>query len=215
MAVTGDWWVTPKRRFKDLPKEITLNDKIEIFYERIDGWKFDIADQLINGRVVKDERGNISVEGSPHAAYAVLNIVLSYFEMIAKYADGYLDMHESEPYFKKGVRMVFPESETANQDSVETLLDTLYHGARCGLYHVGLTYTNIFLEGGEAPPISFRSNGTVYLNPHKLVQTMRAHFNSYINQLRDVNNLDLRQNFEKRFDKDTSERSIGDATGLH
>jgi hypothetical protein len=204
MSAMEDWWVTPKRRFKDLPKEITLNDKIDIFYERVDGWKFDIADQLINGRVIKDERGNITVEGNPHAAYAVLDILLSYFEMIAKYNDGYLETSESEAYFKKGVRMVFPESETANQNSVNTLLDTLYHGARCGLYHVGLTNTDIFLEGGEAPPISFRSNGKVYLNPHKLVLPMRANFNNYITQLRDVNNSDLRQNFEKRFDRDTS-----------
>jgi hypothetical protein len=47
--------------------------------------------------------------GNPHAEYAVLDILMSYFEMIAKYREGYLRTNKSRIYFKKGVRFVYPE----------------------------------------------------------------------------------------------------------
>jgi hypothetical protein len=195
---TEDWWVTPRRKFSDIPKNITLDYKIDVFSERINGWKLDIADQLINGKY--DEQGRIIAEGNPHAGYAVLDILLSYFEMIAKYQDGYLGTSESEHYFKKGIRMVFPDSQTADQNTVEKLLELLYHGTRCGMYHAGVTDTRIFLMGTENPPIFFHK-GKLFINPHKLVVAIKNHFDEYISQLKDVKNSRLRQNFEKRFDK--------------
>jgi hypothetical protein len=71
-----NWWITPKRRLRDIPKNRTLDDKIDIFYERIYGWKLDIADQLINGRVIQNEKSKVIIEGNPHAAYATMDIIL-------------------------------------------------------------------------------------------------------------------------------------------
>ena len=45
------------------------------------GWKLNIADQIINGG---EEQPAIK-----HSGYATLDIVFSYFEMIAKYEDGF------------------------------------------------------------------------------------------------------------------------------
>jgi hypothetical protein len=202
MAKVENWWVTPKRRLKDLPKDITIESKIDIFYERINGWKLDIADELINGRRTKQE-GTTVASGNLHAGYAVLDITLSYFEMIAKYYYGYVDK-SSERYFKKGVRMVFPESKNDKPELVEQLLDTLYSGARCGMYHVGLTDTQIFLTGEGNAALVFRSDGKIVINPHILVRVLKSHFNDYIKQLRDPKNSRLRRNFEKRFDQDVS-----------
>ena len=91
MSDAENWWVTPKRRLRDIPKNRTLDDKIDIFYERIYGWKLDIADQLINGKVIQNEKGKVIIEGNPQAAYATMDIILSYFEMIPKYQDGYIN----------------------------------------------------------------------------------------------------------------------------
>lgn len=201
MSSVNDLWVTPKRRLSELPKNITLDVKIDIFKERIEGWKLDIADQLING--IKDEKGNRIAEGNPHSGYAVLDIILSYFEMIAKYQAGYIDWKKSRFYFKKGMRMVFRARDDPDQDLPEALLDMLYESARCGMYHRGLTDTRIYLAGGR-PPITFHSDGKATINPHELVLVVKRHFNSYIQQLKDTKNLKLRQNFEKRFDKDNS-----------
>jgi hypothetical protein len=211
MSIAEDWWVTPKRRLRSIPENPTLDEKIDIFSERINGWKIDIADQLINGRVIQNEKGNVIIEGNPHAAYATMDIILSYFEMIAKYQDGYVNTKEgkSRVYFKKGFCSVFAEEvenikEEKMRSIFEKLLDTLYDGARCGMYHIGLTDSRIFLAGGAAPPIKFDSIGRITLNPHTLVKLISIHFNNYIKQLKDPSNTSLRSNFERRFDLDTS-----------
>jgi len=208
----NNWWVTPKIRFKDLPKEITLDVKIDLFSDRVKGWKLDIADQLING--VRNEKGEIITEGNPHAGYSVLDIVLSYFEMIAKYREGFIGEYRngrlyqnSKEYFKKGVYMVF-QKELAQKDPyiVENFLNTLYSGARNGTYHNGFAGTGILIQGGDSPTMVFSSNiKQVIINPHKLVLVLKYHFMDYITQLKDKNNTELRNSFEKKFDKEQSQ----------
>jgi len=51
---------------------------------------------------------------------------------------------------------------------------------------------------------TFLSDGKAIINPHELVLVVKRHFDSYIEQLKDVRNLELRQKFEKRFDEDNS-----------
>jgi hypothetical protein len=186
---------------RDLPKEITLDTKIDIFDERVSGWKLNIADYLING--IRNEKGESVLEGNPHAGYAVLDIVFNYFEMIAKYREGYLGKSPRK-YFKKGLRMVFPVmNKEGDQNAVEELLDKLYSDVRCGIYHIGLTSPSIFLEGGQPAAIGFYRSKRVVINPHQMVFELKRDFNSYISQLKEPNNTILRSNFEKRFDADT------------
>jgi len=71
----------------------------------------------------------------------------SYFEMIAKYENGYAKTRRSEEHFRLGVYSVFPElrnfQASANVPGVQgnvvsivdCVLDVLYEGLRCGLYH--------------------------------------------------------------------------------
>ena len=160
-----DWWVTPKRRFKDIPKPITLDDKINVFCERINGWKIDIANGL-------------SSKGDPNTYYAILDIILSYFEMIAKYYEGYTDTRYSKGFFKKGLRLVFSEIEdiTGNAPSLNKLLETLYDGVRCGTYHMGFPDSRIFLEDGTIYPIRFLSNGKVTIKPPSTCKSSQVPF---------------------------------------
>ena len=92
--------LSPSYQDTDFPVPHSLETKIALFEDRVLGWKLDIADQLING----------SQEKSPirHSGYATLDIVFSYFEMIAKYEAGFTGL-ESGKYFKQGVYSVFPE----------------------------------------------------------------------------------------------------------
>lgn len=203
MMTSNDWFVAPNLLYSKLPKPITLDVKIEIFKRRVNGWKLDIADYLING--INDTSGVLLAKAHPNSAFAVLDILLSYFEMIAKYQDGYTCIGKSRIYFKKGLHTVFPELIDEDQLLVEKFSNVLYEGARCGMYHIGFPDSHIFLEGGDSPPIVFRSNGEVTINPHKLVLVVKIHFNNYIEQLKDVNNSKIRKNFENRFDKDTSQ----------
>jgi len=79
------------------------------------------------------------------------------------------------------------------------LLDTLYQGARCGLYHLAMTAPGIVLErSGQA--LSSTSNPTrVVIDPHILIPELKGHFASYVARLRDPAEVDLRQRFERCF----------------
>jgi hypothetical protein len=207
-----DWWVTPYRKFKDISQPITLDEKINIFSERINGWKIDIAEHLMDGFHTQVENGTIFIEGNPHASYATLDIIFSYFEMIGKYYYGYIgEETEGKTYFKKGFLLVFREDNIEKKELetlVNELITILYKWGRCVMYHIGLTSPLIFLSNLKPQPITLSkmkssTKKCVTINPRTLVKVVKLHFNSYINQLKDVQNTTLRTNFEKRFDLDT------------
>ena len=51
MNTNQELWVAPGIRLEDVPKNPTLDYKIDIFSKRINGWKIDIANYLINGTI--------------------------------------------------------------------------------------------------------------------------------------------------------------------
>jgi len=194
----SDWKVTPKHMLSDFSLPLNLKTKITIFFERIDGWQLNVADKLING--VRDESGKI-VDFS-ESAYAVLHIVLSFFEMIAKYYHGYTG-NKSKYYFKEGVRLIFPDlKQHPDKQAVDQLLDDLYSGVRCGLYHYSFTSTRVFIRNDICGAIGITRQRKLLINPQILVRHLRGFLQSYVEDLRNVNNNTLRQNFEKRFDFD-------------
>ena len=93
---------------------LTFDQKIEVFYERIWGWQLHVAEICLNGGRSHD--GRDTAEAIPHSAFAAMQIMLSYFEMIAKYEDGFVPktpkQGESPKYFKRGVQSVFPALES-------------------------------------------------------------------------------------------------------
>ena len=181
----------------DFEKPYTIENKIIIFERSTKGWQLEIADVIINGG--KDFEGN-HVKEIKGSGFAVRHILLNYFEMIAKYIDGYIGEGKSKYYFSEGVKSVFPELIEIDQGLKKNLLKILYEDGRCGLYHGGMTESQIALSA-EFPPLGIDSKMNVLLiNPHKLSQELLIHFNEYINKLKNPNNNDIRENFEKRFD---------------
>jgi hypothetical protein len=189
-----DWYVTPKRKKSDFTFPLSIEDKINIFYERIDGWQLNIADQLAGG--VTDRQGRII--DSSESAYAVLQVIFSFFEMIAKYHDGYTGM-SNKPYFEKGVKSIFPE-----MCYYPKLMDALYRDVRCGLYHVGYTSPLVFIRNDIPSAIALTNQGRLWINPQILVSKLREYFRSYTKLLKNVTNTQLRRNFEIRFDFDSA-----------
>jgi hypothetical protein len=207
-------WISPSFQDTDFKQPLSVDDKITIFGDRTLGWKLDIANQIMNGK--KGADGSVEQPPIQHAGYAALDIVISYFEMIAKYEDGFAKAGKSEDYFKSGVYLVFPEFKQppppANVPGiqgkvvslVELVLDLMYEGIRCGLYHSGITNGRIMLTGEIQTPMAFGlQNQILIVNPHMLVPKLIAHLADYIKRLRDVNNADLRAKFGARFDFDT------------
>lgn len=180
-------WISPHFQYENFPSPMSLDQKIDVFEDRVKGWQLDIAQQC--------------ADHIHHSGFAVLDIVCSYFEMIAKFQDGFAASGKSKKYFKKGVYSVFPSLRNNPSQALDKLLIKLYEDVRCGLYHSGITGRGIALSGDFKYSIEFTSPpDTVNINPHRLVPDLSQHFQSYIDQLRNPKNQDLRKNFESRFD---------------
>ena len=178
-----------------------LNKKIDIFYEKLWGWTLYPAFLMMKGGRSHDNTRDIA--SIPHAGFACLHILLSYFEMIAKYLDGNAS-DKSKESFIRGVRYVFPTIDEMPYFATQQFLSSLYSGARCGLYHMSMTGYGIVITGGdETPEISYSQSGKeIILNPEKLPQALIDNLNKYCNCIRDPNQTDLRKKFEQRFDKE-------------
>jgi hypothetical protein len=193
-------YITPEHLTTDLPPlPWSIETKIEVFAQGMDGWLLGIADKCINGRPEE------CISAIPHSAWAVLQIVLVYFESIAKFQDGFIPLDETQQfsarYFKQGVRSVFPELDNAPAPLIDGLLDALYKRLRCGLYHSGVAAGPILLTRDVDAPLSYRpADGLLIINPHHLVPALRQHFARYADQLRNADNAELRQRFERRWD---------------
>lgn len=196
-----DFWIAPHYRRSAFPLVLKLEHKIEIFYDRVYHWQLDIADQIINGT----KTGEKELPGVPHSGFAVLYILVFYFEMIAKYRDGYLGRGKSEEYFKQGIYHVFPELGTSSEGVASDIASTLYKLVRNGLYHSGSIGKRIILSHEPETAMKFYTlDRILFINPHKLPQALKENLNRYKLELSDSKNTNLRQKFEARFDEDAN-----------
>lgn len=189
--------ISPKHKVGDFStrQELSVSEKVEVFIARVEGWQLGVAREMIERDV-------------PERGFALLHIVMSYFEMIAKYRAGYTARRKSEFYFRKGVRAVFPQNTKWPKRVSNKLLKFLYSNVRCGLYHLSLPRFNVLLVSDKVLDTSIRfyrkDPGTVFINPDQLVRDLQDHFAEYAMKLRDPTNKQIRKNFKARFDVDTS-----------
>ena len=181
--------ISPRHTTDDFPNGLRLEDKIEVFIARVEGWHLGPANEMVQKQIA-------------HRAFAILSIITSYFEMIAKYRDGFAAEGRSGHYFKEGLREVFP---TMALPANEAILDALYDNVRNGLYHAGMTRAGVLLTNDISHSVGFHSAaGTLVINPDILVSDLQIHFARYAAELRDPVNSGFRTNFEKRFDFDNN-----------
>jgi len=183
--------ISPRHNLEDYPSGLTLDDKIEVFTARVEGWLIGPAIEMISKQL-------------SHRAFALLSIVTSYFEMIGRYTEGYLGRDKSGYYFKHGLKLVFRDMTLPD---TEDLLDALCDRVRNGLYHVGMTKPRVLLvDAADAigsigyHPVSDH----IVIAPDILVDDIKIHFASVARELRDQDNTTLRANFEARFDHDNA-----------
>ena len=181
-------YISPNHTAEEYSNPWTIEDKIEVFRDRVQGWQLGVAKAMIEKSI-------------PHCQIAVLYITTSYFEMIAKYKDGYTGNKNPGKFFKKGIHDVFPGIEPAAEDFV----NSLYINLRCGLYHVGFPKPNVILHHPLPQPIGYKSDiDFIVVDPPLLLENIQSHFDQYINNLRDNHNKILRENFEKKFNAEIS-----------
>lgn len=73
--------ITWKDQDSDLVWPLTIEKKVDIFYQQTLGWQLHVADLIANGG--EELEGGRKVESVGHSGFAVLQICLSYFETMA------------------------------------------------------------------------------------------------------------------------------------
>ena len=177
--------------------------KVTLFWERFYGWKFDIAKKMLDGYTSDDGHVHKPI---PDSGYAAMDAMFSYFEPLGKHLEGYLDPNDkrlSGKYFKIGLNNVFDFSGY-NQSDVDKLLDLLWSGIRCGLYHTGHAKHGVLITGVTPEAIRFAFNDDIVIvNPHKLVEGLIWHVGNYRDRLlKDGAQSIIGQNFLARYDYD-------------
>jgi hypothetical protein len=186
----------------------SLEKKIEIFHAKVWGWTIHIAELVANGGKshgkVTEAAAAADVTRVPESGFAVMQILLSYFETIGIYVEGETNPRgRSAELFEHGVLEVFPQLNSYPYSPTKAFLKTLYRGGRCGLYHRTATGKGVALADLGNKVIEVWANGEqIVLNPHKLPAHLNQHLHSYCDRLKDAGNEQLRKNFEKCFDRD-------------
>jgi hypothetical protein len=168
--------LSPNYKAKDFEKGFSIGDKINIFSDRVNGWQIGIAKQIMHSQI-------------PNSDFAILKILVSYFEMIAE-------------YFKIGLILTFPELSNEPENSQrDNLLDNFYDFVRNCLYHNGFTNQYVLITNDIPKSFGYEKNHHLFVVcPTILTEDMSIKFNEYINTLKDPNNNSLRMKFEKRYD---------------
>lgn len=178
------WAISRHYNSNDFPQPMSLDDKITLFADRVRGWQLYLAEEI--------------VDRIPHAGFIALYSLMHYFEMIAKFMDGFVSEGSSDKYFKEGFK---DASKYLVKDVVlltDPIVDMIYKQIRCALYHTGLVGPNIILTGDIGEPIQINNAGII-VNPHKLARALQQHFDSYLRKLNDPSQTSLRNKFETRF----------------
>ncbi|MBN1202942.1 MAG: hypothetical protein JXJ20_13920 [Anaerolineae bacterium] len=196
-------WISPIH-YATGPIPDDLDFKIDLFLARVDGWHLEIADRCINGWQVD---GTECINGPhpktggtahniPDSGWAVLQIVLNYFEIIGLFKC-FVKNKDSGVRFKRGVLDVFPAFRNHNPD----IADILWQDLRNGLYHAGIKGGRVVIQhtvSSEAMTYD-PSRELLIIDPHEFVRELRRHLKKYSNRLKDPDETGLRTKFEAAY----------------
>ena len=167
----------------------SFDDLVDVFEDRTRGWLIDTARAL---------------NQLEHAGFAVLQVLLAYFEGHAIYEFGEDSQYKSQEFFKSTFLQVFPEIINYGNDRADQIIDLMYTDARCGLYHTGMPRRGLILNDGSPTirvlPVEGPNVDAVVVDRHTFVDRVEEHMEAYVARLRDLNETDLRTNFKTAWD---------------
>lgn len=177
-----DLSVSSKSRRSDFPdggwEKWPFEEKVKLFQEQIQGWVIDVARDIKQKQIA-------------HADFAILSMLLSYFENISKFIEGYDGKYNSKEHFINGIKQVYPGKLQ------KKTIALFYDQARNGMYHVGLTGSKVELNCSIDCGLVYKKNRFI-ICPEKLINEIQGHFDKYLQELNDSRKRSLRRNFEKR-----------------
>jgi hypothetical protein len=161
-----------------------IEDMIDVYEDQVFGWLIEPTKFM---------------GASQHAGFAMLAVVLTYFEPLGQFLEGRAG--SSGAQFIKGMKAVFPGIDP-NVPAV--VFGELYNQLRCGMFHRGLTKSKVAVVRGNQMPIVVvhAANGEVQsitVDPWLLLEAIANHHSIYIAQLRNLHERTLRKNFNAWF----------------
>lgn len=200
---------TPDTLFTAMPQPWSIDDKIKLFDCRVDVWQLGPAVAILKQIETSHQPSVWS-----HAAYGLVWILTSYFEMIGKTLNpNSRKSGTAGADFAAGFRDVYPNYTITTADG-RTLPDVRLEYAwtvlRNGIYHLGYTKNGVVLH--NKPDVKDDFDGLLLpqgnnihtvafgVNPHSLTRTIVNHFPTFVARLRDTAQVALRKKFEEFVD---------------
>lgn len=161
----ADFAVSRYHRRSNFPEDLADSDRVQIFYEQIEGWVL---------RVAKDLETKVD-----HQGYALLFLLAVYFEFIAQVQKGASSRGHDAEFFRFGFRSVYFESPLTDAQ-----IETTRCRVRNGSYHAGQPRGAVFLSGDSHDAFVFDSQSNLIVNPHQLLYDVTSHFEQLVDTLR-------------------------------
>ncbi len=155
-----------------------LDHKIIIYERQVKEWFLSRATNYKRG----DKNG-----------FVILMICFSYLEGVEEYRQGRSSNSRSRQFFKNSLNRIYPSKFSDDE------LDNFYSEARCGLFHTGMVRGAILINSNYEEAILFEDLNDIKVNPHILLRDIIDDFNSYLSDLRNTENVDLRNRFDNMF----------------
>ena len=166
-----------ERKSKQLNPD-NVDDKIYIYERQVNEWFLNRASRLVKGK---------------YNGFIVLMVCLSYLEGVEQYRQGIRSNGCSKEFFRESINKIYLNCFSENE------LNELYSEARCGLFHNGMVSGKIVIDNTFRNAIEFPNTDTININPKKLLLDIKHDFKYYILELRDSNNIDTRDKFNRMF----------------
>ncbi|VAW12357.1 hypothetical protein MNBD_BACTEROID05-552 [hydrothermal vent metagenome] len=144
------------------------------------------------------------LEGS-YGDIAAMTILCSYYEAIESYTTGESSNNRSQTFFVNGFTKVFD----SDSPGIELAAREIYKYIRCGLAHEGMLRRKVSYSrsGAKAFCLTYpKSDGvldvnagveSIIVNPVRMYEITKHHFDSYIEKLHEIKNQELRTAFKK------------------
>lgn len=157
-----------------------MDDKISVYEDRVKEWFLNIADRL---------------KADNEAGFVILQIAVAYIEGNQQVREGSDSTGDSYYYFKEGMKRIFTKEKFDDED-----IRIFYEKVRCGLFHDGITKSNVLLSGDfkKALEIKFPYK-LIFINPHLFLDRIKRDFEDFLIHLKNPENTIAREKFDKIF----------------
>lgn len=211
----GEVLLAPMDLKKNKPKPWTLGDKIDLFECRVEVWQLGVAVAILK-QIESSQPPSIW----SHAAYGVVAIAFSYFEMLGKTLNPAPPPTKAGEDFNRGFADVYPSLKPLNNVYTDKLpvatgpqaanpdvadIVAFRDRIRNGMYHLGYTKNGIWLHNDVGytkdfeitqepdPDNPTQITARYRVNPHRMTRTLVDHFPGFVNRVRNnTNNLQVK-----------------------